>query len=84
MHKVIAFSFVWDNVYEVEFSSLCKRNYGNVRAVWNSTGYSIKSLSLQRLKARTGKTQSPSQHRVNLATGEVGREAQRLTSLFMA
>ena len=52
------FFFVGDSIYAVEFSSLCKRNCGNVRTVLNKTGYSIKSLSLQRPKALTVDSES--------------------------
>ena len=84
MHKVIAFSLVWDNVYEVEFSSLCKRNCGNVRTVLNKTGYSTKNISLLRPRPLTGKVQSPSQPRVDFVTGDVGKETLGLASLFVS
>lgn len=84
MCKVIAFSFVWDLIYEVEFSSLCKRNCGNVKTVLNTTGYSVKSLSLQKPKALTGKMQSPSQRKVDSITGEGEKGTRDLTSQVMS
>lgn len=84
MCKVVAFSFVWDITYEVEFSSLCKRNCGNVKTVLNKTVYSIKSLSLQRPKALTGKMQSPFQDRIDSTTGEIKKGTQGLTSLYVS
>lgn len=73
---------MWDITYEVEFSSLCKRNCGNAKTVLNKTRYSIKSLSLQKPEVLTGKMSS-SQHRGDPITEEVGGRNTGFSSQFV-
>lgn len=67
IRQVIAFSFVWDIIYEAGLSSLFRRNCGNVRSLLNITGYTAKYFPQNSLMLSLGKNaEFISQNRVDI------------------
>lgn len=81
MYTVIAFSFVWDIIYEMKFSSLFEGIVG-MSVVWSKTGCSNNSLSSQELRVLVRKKKCRVQSHKAEWLLEGGRErSQACTSL---
>lgn len=79
MYTVIAFSFVWDIIYEMKFSSLFEGIVG-MSVVWSKTGCSNNSLSSQELRVLVRKKKCRVQsHKAEWLLGRgTGKEAKRV------